>query len=341
MASYNIHPTVSEVNTKQGSALSNLFAGVDIFQSDLQVTGADLLNQFILDYGERAFMLPATAAEMAADYSGYATRVVQAFQLKYKTQLKYKYTKLLETMFYEYNPIWNVDGTETTDTTHNQSQTVTTDIETIRRQVETVTTDRNQTETVTTRNNQEIEHHIEKDRDYNYTEIDEPKKTTTEKPGTTITHNVTPYDSTDQTAASSDTASGTTTTEEEYNRNKFEYHNEDYTDTTAYKLTQGATDNGDTVRTEYSGDGDTVTTAYSLPAGTTKGDTVHNSVTTEYEGETPDNITTTRQGNIGVTSTQSLIQQEREIVDFDIIGNFLRDCSNLICLNVYIDTLEP
>lgn len=325
MASYNIHPTVSEVNTKQGSALSNLFAGVDIFQSDLQVTGADLLNQFLLDYGERAFMLPATAAEMAADYSGYATRVVQAFQLKYKTQLKYKYTKLLETMFYNYNPIWNVDGTETTTEEKNQNtvHNITTNVS--RQQTQTVSTANNQTQTISGTTSGSVSSTDTEDTT-NSTAHGETV-TTTEKPGSTITHSVAPYDSTDTTTATTDTAGGENKTTEAHSG----------TDTTTIDTdrTTSKTESGSNSQTTtYSGQPDTVTTTYSGNPDVT---TV---VDSEQHSGDPDERITIRQGNIGVTSTQSLIQQEREIVDFDIIGNFLHDCSNLICLNVYIDTLE-
>lgn len=46
-------------------------------------------------------------------------------------------------------------------------------------------------------------------------------------------------------------------------------------------------------------------------------------------------VTRTRQGNIGVTSTQSLIDQERDIADFSFLKHVAHDYINLFTYNFY------
>ena len=46
-------------------------------------------------------------------------------------------------------------------------------------------------------------------------------------------------------------------------------------------------------------------------------------------------VTTTRQGNIGVTSTQSLIKEQRDVVQFNIMDYIINDFKNRFCLLVY------
>lgn len=42
-----------------------------------------------------------------------------------------------------------------------------------------------------------------------------------------------------------------------------------------------------------------------------------------------------RSGNIGVTTSQQMIQAERDIADFSTISQFVNDIANLICLSIY------
>lgn len=57
--------------------------------------------------------------------------------------------------------------------------------------------------------------------------------------------------------------------------------------------------------------------------------------TRKHDTSDKGDITTTRTGNIGVTSTQSLIQEQREVVKFNIIDVIIQDFSNRFCLKVY------
>lgn len=67
--------------------------------------------------------------------------------------------------------------------------------------------------------------------------------------------------------------------------------------------------------------------------------------TTNAENSTTDKTTTTgtektthefkRSGNIGVTTSQQMIQSEREVADFSALAQFVTDIANIICLSIY------
>lgn len=42
-----------------------------------------------------------------------------------------------------------------------------------------------------------------------------------------------------------------------------------------------------------------------------------------------------RSGNIGVTTSQQMIQSEREVADFSALAQFVADIANIICLSIY------
>lgn len=48
-----------------------------------------------------------------------------------------------------------------------------------------------------------------------------------------------------------------------------------------------------------------------------------------------ENVTRREQGNIGITSTQQLIKEEREIAEFDIYSYIVRDFKERFCVCVY------
>ena len=67
--------------------------------------------------------------------------------------------------------------------------------------------------------------------------------------------------------------------------------------------------------------------------------------TTSAENVATDKTTTTgtektthefkRSGNIGVTTSQQMIQSEREVADFSALVQFVTDIANIICLSIY------
>ena len=54
----------------------------------------------------------------------------------------------------------------------------------------------------------------------------------------------------------------------------------------------------------------------------------------EYDTGTIDTLRT-EQGNIGTTSTQSLILEQRDVVKFNIIDYIIREFKDRFCLKLY------
>ena len=73
--------------------------------------------------------------------------------------------------------------------------------------------------------------------------------------------------------------------------------------------------------------------------------TADTTTTTSTENSSTGKTTTTgtektthefkRSGNIGVTTSQQMIQSEREVADFSALAQFLTDIANVICLSIY------
>lgn len=68
-------------------------------------------------------------------------------------------------------------------------------------------------------------------------------------------------------------------------------------------------------------------------------DSEDNQISSETSGQTTDTGTITRQrvekGNIGVTTTQQMIQEERDIADFDLYKIIIDEFKNRFCIMVY------
>ena len=73
--------------------------------------------------------------------------------------------------------------------------------------------------------------------------------------------------------------------------------------------------------------------------------TADTTTTTSTENSSTGKTTTTgtektthefkRSGNIGVTTSQQMIQSEREVADFSALAQFVTDIANIICLSIY------
>ena len=320
----NTYITLNELNSYQNTKVSNLLSYVDIFNTNFSVTGLMLPTLLLLDHGDRYLSIPITDDDVADSFSAYADKILTICYNMYIAKMQYRYTNLIETMFYDYNPIWNVDGTTVTETERNQTETKT--HKNNQAMVISQNLKQGQTVTQTTTRGQTITNTETADSAYNYDELSYTNRqdTDTTTYGKTTTHNVAPYNSTTTKTEYADTDSdsdstthektGTETTKHGINKSNVTSFGEgNDTVTTTTEPTNTTSDN--TTTTTYTGNGDTDTTAYT-------GD--------------PDTVTETRQGNIGVTSTQSLIKQQREIVDFDIIGKFINEIATYICLGVYI-----
>lgn len=170
--------------------------------------------------------------------------------------------KLYDTMFFEYNPIWNKDGTITETRTKEYSD---------------------------------------------------------EKAGTVASTKETSSEVTDGTASSrilNVTTDDTTTTNQTAGFNSSSFVNKDKS----------------TVDHSY---GDTLTGSEQRSVsdtGSEEGSTTESGTTS---GEETEEYTRVEQGNIGVTSTQQLIKEEREVAMFEIDDVIIKDFKKQFCILVY------
>lgn len=174
---------------------------------------------------------------------------------------KYKYDTIYKTINLEYNPIWNVDGTETITTNHGATEKtdVYADKETTNVQGERKATERRSVFP------------------YDVT-LKEETDNVTEGTETEETDNVTETEETNKTP-------------------------KEETDNTTAEVTDTSTEKGRTDKT----------------------------TTAEYT----DTITTVKGGNIGVTSTQSLITQERQVAMFSFWDIVISDVVKEITIPFY------
>ena len=222
------------------------------------------------------------------------------------TDVHYKeWCDLQETLEYEYNPIWNVDGT--VKETHNLKNVKqksgkdsiqdsgtdsisNTGSDTVANSGNDVSTNSGQ-DTVTNSGTDSIAH------------------TGTD----TTTNSVTGYNSSSYTAKDkSELAHG-------------------LTDTTTHGLTQTTTHGLSNTLAH----GLTQTTTYNSGSGTTYGKKQETTYGAKDEMDDTGTLTTERSGNIGVTSTQSLIQEQRKVVQFNVAEFIIKQFKNQFCIMVY------
>lgn len=322
---------------------------------------------------------------------------------------KYMLDTLYDTMNFDYNPIWNVDGTETLEYTRENTGTVG-NSETGQTSVDTT-----DTSTLTRTGTDTTQHSISESEtreisvDHNDTTTTDNDKTGTEtlahsgtvatlktgteeiahagtvseaKTGTeaiahsgtiTIADDVTDTTTTSKTAyndtsfvnaekvvdvvekdTTTTNANSDTTT---YNTTDATTHNN--TDTTTFNTNETTTyNNSDTTTYNVADDTETVkaettdTTDELTRTGTdtdtetlnltdTERKTGEGLTSTSKNGTRTDNLTEeytetkTRGGNIGVTSTQSLINQEREVARFSFIEVVCKTITDAVCMGVY------
>lgn len=170
--------------------------------------------------------------------------------------------KLYDTMFFDYNPIWNKDGTITETRTKEYS-------------------------------------------DEKAGTVESSKDTSSSVEDGTATSRMLTVNS-DDTTSTNQTAGFNSSGFVNKDKSTVEH---DYSDTETGRVTRTVTDTG-------SEEGSTT------ESGTTSGEE-----TEEY--------TRTEQGNIGVTSTQQLIKEEREVAMFEIDEIIINDFKKQFCILVY------
>ena len=300
--------TLQELATE---GIQDFFQPQDYLIEAVQMDSSDILAYFIDLYKSRYTIFNASQLYSNAIYLFAAN--------------KYKYETLAATLGLEYNPIENYDMTETTTYNRNQTQTEES-TQTIRNnQIITVNNDN------TKRTNQIATTNTTADSAENFDELTHGETIT--KGGqdeTTTTHKVNPYDNAGDLNESSDTTVFKPTSTDTHGGSDTTRHGVDETITTTYSMPEGSTAAGDT-------DNTTTTTTYSMPEGSTaEGDTVTNKIEKYYEGENPDTTVLTRHGNIGVTTSQQMIQSERELASFNLLQIVFNDlCEKLFVSNIY------
>lgn len=222
-------------------------------------------------------------------------KIKRSFAINLKTR-DYEYEKLYDTTQFDYNPIWNVDGV--TGTIHERTAEMDEDAV--------------HTGSDTLKN----------------TGYDEMKKTGTDtetKTGTeTLAHTGTvtvgdvkmehteTYGTTYDSVASPDPDTGFLTGREDFGANNTETTTHLDTDTTTYNTTDQMTHNTSD-KQEFHSDHETE---------------YDSTLTTGRDEFSQDLDLQIRQGNIGVTKTQDLIESERKVVMFDFFKKVVHDCVN-------------
>lgn len=245
---------------------------------------------------------------------------------------------LYETMFFRYNPIWNKDGTrkhsqlETRDLTGGKNVTETRDLAT---GSSTTTGDQSSSTTSSTDSRTTVtDESIERDEDSSRTTIKDMEgdvtETTTPATTETTTVSVAAFDSTsyqprDQTITG---RTGTETKVTDYDTtettdDRLIFHNDDT------QRDETVTENGTTSSTTTgSSSGTEVSSGTNTGTITTAGsDTEEGTISTELEE--------LEQGNIGVTTSQQMVEAERELVKFNIYDYIIESFKCRFCILVY------
>lgn len=127
--------------------------------------------------------------------------------------------------------------------------------------------------------------------------------------------------------------------------------NVDGTEKTDYSAEKEINDIGASTDTFTSGERSGTTTDFAIPYNGTeeketgKATSQNNTYTdTNTKGKHTDtfnkdahSVTITRQGNIGVTKTQDLLQSQRDIAMFDFLDTVLKDCIDAITIPIFVE----
>lgn len=233
---------------------------------------------------------------------------------------KYKYSKLYDTTLLEYNPIENYSMTEEGTDTNSTSGTKTDDLGAY-----SDTTSGTDTTTITDAKTEKIGTY--EDASTSTTTNDIAKLTTTTNNATTDTgsetheRKVAPFDS----DTYSEQELNTDTFKDRKNVTNTETIISPHTDTTTKRdtITGGARENSTTT-----------TTTDSLQHGMAHDISARSNLyTDESNGTTTHKLT--RSGNIGVTTSQQMLESERDIALFNFIGIVAHDIIKSICICIY------
>ena len=275
----------------------------------------DMLNEWCKFNHGSLQIRPLIEDELKTDANVIRKRVTNLINVR-----KYKYTRLYNTTLLEYNPIENYSMTEEGTDTTSASGTKTDDLGAY-----SDTTSGTDTNTITDAKTEKIGTY--EDAITSTTTNDIAKMTTTTKNDTTNTgsetheRKVAPFDS----DAYSEQELNTDTFKDRKNSTNTETIASPHTDTTTKRdtTTGGARENS------Y-----TTSTTDELQHGMSHNISSRiNSYTDESSGTTMHKFT--RSGNIGVTTSQQMLESERDIALFNFIGIVAHDIIKSICICIY------
>ena len=223
----------------------------------------------------------------------------------------YKYKTLLNTLSLEYNPIWNVDSEETATESRDERN---------ERNVEGPET------TQTSLGKQENE--------YTYgsaveTTHHEELTTTTTNGNFTTTNGIENGHNKIERTTNFNTQMNDTA--DWYNHDRSEKETqpyEEYTTKGAQTNTETVPEHTDTLTKVKHSDDETIGARSNSESTSGRTDTVHKDA---YEDETH----IVRQGNIGTTTTQQMITEERELAKFSLLDVIAKDFIKALCISVY------
>lgn len=213
-----------------------------------------------------------------------------------------EWIELYNTLLYKYNPIWNKDGKRIEDHDLEWTDYRTADLAgTNYRTADLAGTNYRTADLAGT--------------DYRTADLDTTDTRTytnlADAHSGDIKHNVTGYDSNTYSHNTQDEFNDTMT------RNGEDKNIQNIDGTDKHDMSTTGTDKYDTSET-----------------GTDKYDTSETG-TDKHDGSDTGTLTITEQGNIGVTSTQSMIKEQREIVQFNLYEYMLQSFKKQFCVMVY------
>ena len=275
----------------------------------------DMLNEWCRFNHGSLQIRPLIEDELKTDADIIRKRVTNLINVR-----KYKYTRLYDTTLLEYNPIENYSMTEEGTDTTSASGTKTDDLGAY-----SDTTSGTDTNTITDAKTEKIGTY--EDAITSTTTNDIAKMTTTTKNDTTDTgsetheRKVAPFDS----DTYSEQELNTDTFKDRKNVTNTETNVSPHTDTTTKRdtTTGGARENSYTTSTTDSlqhGLAHDISARSNLYTDESKGTTTHK---------------LTRSGNIGVTTSQQMLESERDIALFNFIGIVAHDIIKSICICIY------
>lgn len=238
------------------------------------------------------------------------TSVIQAIDSIFAANM-YKYETIFNTLSLEYNPIWNVDSEETaTESRDERNETNTEGPET------TQTNLGHQQNTYTYGSAVETNHHEE--------------LTTTITNGTfTTTNGIEDGHNKVERTTNFNTQMNDTT--DWYNHDRSEKETqpyEEYTTKGAQTNSETVPEHTDTLTKVKHTDEEALGAKANSESTSGRTDTVHKDA---YEDATH----IVRQGNIGTTTTQQMITEERELAKFSLLDVIVKDFVKALCISVY------